>query len=148
MATFNNQHLDIAGRSIPMDLGEFLGAGATIHLVCADRLVNRGYRQALATREGRDERLRRIAESGRIDDAQEDEEREDDIVLFPRHVIVGWDRIPDAEGGFPEYTPENGEAWLRSLPSWLVDRIRLRAKVPDNYIENVPSTPNELVGKS
>lgn len=59
--------------------------------------------------------------------------RADDRRLMPRHVVVGWENIPNREGSPVPFTQENLEDFFRWLPDQLLDRLRNEAGTLANF---------------
>lgn len=146
--TFDFAHLQIEHATARLDL-PLVSPGA--YLVCAPAMeLNRGYRDGLLALAGARQRLVRVATGNRAKH-DEDLEIEDDLKLFPRHVIRGWGGIVDRKTGEPvPFTPTNCEAFLRALPRWLFNRVRIFCLKPDNFVtapdELPPGDTEKLVG--
>lgn len=50
--------------------------------------------------------------------------RGDDYELFPKFVIEGWEDVVDGAGNPVPYSPEQGEAFLRQVPTDAFDDMR------------------------
>ena len=69
------------------------------------------------------------------------ENREHDRALYGKHIIAGWDNIVDDTGVEVSYSPEVCSQFLRSLPDWIFDDIRVFAANPANFLaEDEPDT--------
>lgn len=99
---------------------------------------NRGYRDGMLALAAR--RPRRIVVND-VTDEDMRQDREDDLELFPRHVIVGWGGILDKSGAPVPFNAENARALLRALPRWMVDRIRVFAKIAENFVRSPADVP-------
>ncbi len=66
-----------------------------------------------------------------------EEQRELDRKLFPRYVIQGWRDVTDAAGNAVAFSAEECEAFLRQLPNWLFDEIRMFASDAANFVDTV-----------
>lgn len=75
----------------------------------------------------------RSLQVGAINQKMIDENREQDRILFPKHVIVGWENMPDSKGENVPFSSENCEAFLRALPNWIFDEIRNFASTSANF---------------
>lgn len=62
------------------------------------------------------------------------ENREKDRELFGRFILKGWEGVTDDSGQEVPWTPENGQAFLEALPSWIFDDIRAFASSPENFM--------------
>jgi len=78
------------------------------------------------------------------------ESREQDFVLYPKHVLVGFGTPPERDDGTPAVA-EDMEAFLRALPVEMFDEMRAFFGDPDSFrAENELSTEDaeELSGNS
>ena len=64
------------------------------------------------------------------------ENRDQDRVLFAKHVVKGWKRVVDSDGNEVEFNQENCYDYLRHLPDWIFDQVRNFAASPDNFIDD------------
>lgn len=62
------------------------------------------------------------------------EAREQDVELFAKYVVKGWEGVRNSEGEEAEFTVENCEAFLAALPSYIFDKLRDFATDPDSFI--------------
>ena len=69
-----------------------------------------------------------------------DQQREQDRTLFAKHVIIGWSNVVDSGGRSVPFSPEVCEEFLRALPDYILDDIKLFASTPGNFID-----PDDLV---
>ncbi len=76
-------------------------------------------------------------QAGVINAAMVDENRDFDRKLFPRHVIVGWRDMLDAEGTELEYAPDICKDFVEALPDHEFDKIRNFAEAADNFVDSV-----------
>jgi len=95
--------------------------------------ANAGYFNAVARANAKTGQMRRIAQ-GRIDAEMVERNRQQDVQLFPRHVIEGWEGIYDSNGNAVEFNADNCTAFLAALPPWIMDEIRNFAAVPANFL--------------
>lgn len=132
----------------PMPL---IAAGAYL-LVLPATEVNRPLRDAwlsdLAGTSRRD-RVRRAA-AGQADAGDDESQREDDLRLYPRFVVVGWHGILNRAGEVVPFNRQNCEAFLRKIPIWMFDRLRTFVSLMSNFVgspESVaPPVDKDLVG--
>ena len=66
--------------------------------------------------------------------------RQDDRVLYPRHIVVGWDGVVDENNNPVEFTPEHVAELFDVLPDLIVDFVRVYCMTPTNFLtEEQPS---------
>lgn len=73
--------------------------------------------------------------------------RDDDRALFPNRVIVGWEGMQDSDNDNADipFTPELCIEFCQKLPSWIFDRLRLYAALPENFLdEGQESAPEPI----
>ena len=99
---------------------------------------NRGYYTALIRRNARN--ARKIS-AGKIDAAMLAQSRDEDRELYSRHVIKSWEGILDKDGAEVDFSPENCYDFLKALPNWLFDELRVFAGEPANFIEDEDPAP-------
>jgi len=97
--------------------------------------ANKPYFNAVSKQNAKSGQARRLAQ-GRIDAETVERNRRQDVLLFPRHVIVGWAGIYDEAGLEVEFTLDNCAAFLTALPPWMMDEIRNFAAVPANFLDD------------
>ena len=97
---------------------------------------------------GRRDRIMRIARTGDVNKADEAADREDDRLSFGGTVVVGWRGVNDRHGEPAEFSPEACDAFLRALPDWIFDRLRLFAKVERSFCGGaaIVANPEALAG--
>jgi hypothetical protein len=67
--------------------------------------------------------------------------RNDDKVLYPRHVIKGWENITDNDGKKVPFSVEEVTEFLKVLPDWIFDEVRVFCVQPENFVEEeLPDT--------
>ena len=65
--------------------------------------------------------------------------RNDDKVLYPRHIIKDWDNVTDNDGNEVPFSVEEAEEFLQALPDWIFDEIRVFCVQPQNFLaEDIP----------
>lgn len=82
-----------------------------------------------------DKRNRDLASGGAITLANTEQDRKDDRILYPRHVIVGWHGILDKDGKDAPFDLENCKAFIASLPTWIFDRLRIFCMRPERFLD-------------
>ena len=146
VANFNFAHLRLDNLTTARYDLPLVSPGA--HLVGHPAMeTNRKYRDGLLALSG--DRIRRSTFTDRNDE-DDQLDRDDDLKLYPEHVITGWGGITDTDGNDVPFTVDNCAAFLKSLPEWLFDRVRVFFKVPENFIKRAPIRPpqnvSDLVG--
>ena len=68
--------------------------------------------------------------------------REPDRDAYPGTIVYGWKTNLDANGKEVKYSDAACRDFLRALPDWLFDRIRLYCMDPQNFTE-VPLTDED-----
>lgn len=69
-----------------------------------------------------------------------EENREDDRILYAKHVVKGWTGIADKEGNEVPFTEENCLDFLKALPGWLFDDLRQYAGDTQNFLVDEMNT--------
>ena len=77
-----------------------------------------------------------------------EEDREDDRKLYPRHVVKGWRNVTDAKGKDVSFTSDNVLAFLRALPNWVFDDVRMFAGNPSNFLQDDDAIDTEGLAKN
>ncbi len=62
--------------------------------------------------------------------------RNEDRVLFAKHVIKGWEGIKDSKGKLAEFNQDNCLSFLKALPDFIFDKVRNFAADPVNFCEH------------
>ena len=75
------------------------------------------------------------------------ENRDDDRVLYPKHIVKGWDKVVDSEGNPAEFNHENLVGFIAALPDWLFDEARTFATEESNFIDEMVEV-EEIAGNS
>lgn len=99
--------------------------------------ANKPYFNALLKRTSKNARL---VASGAISSDMLDENRKEDRVLYPQHVIAGWEDVVDAGGKDVKFSKENVSAFVAALPDWIFDNLTVFARNPSNFVEDAPAT--------
>ena len=68
--------------------------------------------------------------------------RDEDRVLFPRHVITGWEGVEDEAGKPVPFSRENAAELCAMLPEWLFDRVRAHANSPEMFLDQGEVVPD------
>lgn len=80
-------------------------------------------------------RQRGVVAAGSLSASAVDDDREEDRVLYPKYVIVGWGKILDSHREPAEFTPENCRAFVKALPLWIFDKLRLFCMRPERFLD-------------
>lgn len=83
----------------------------------------------------RSKRIQRQVESGNIDTALLQANREEDKGLYPEYVITGWRNVFDSAGKSVEFTKENCTDFLAALPDHVFDDLADFCRTPQSFIE-------------
>jgi hypothetical protein len=88
--------------------------------------------------------------SGRVSAEDAKKDREDDRKLYPRYVVVGWRNVVDPRGNPVKFSAEACDRFLRALPNWIFDKLRIFCMRPENFVGDAPVEPDvtELAGNS
>jgi len=92
---------------------------------------NKSYYNALLSRS---RKMARAARRGQMTAKMLQENRAEDLELYPKHVLTGQWRVRDAGGNEVPFSPEDAEAFLRALPGWLFDRLRTWCADPGTWV--------------
>ncbi len=98
-------------------------------------------------------RQRRIVQTGSMTKAEADDDRNEDRVLYPKYVIVGWRGIFNKAGELVPFSPEACAKFIKVLPLYLFDRLRMFCLKPERFVtagedvaDLVEPNPVELAG--
>lgn len=94
--------------------------------------ANKGYFNALLKRASKS--ARQVA-AGKVSAALIEENREEDRVLYPMHIVKGWENVFDSTGAEVAFSKEACAEFLEALPNWLFDDLRNFCGKPDNFVE-------------
>lgn len=79
----------------------------------------------------------RAVQAGGVNADMLEEQRRLDKDLFPRHVMVGWKDMTDANGDDVPFTGEAAKDFVHALPDWIFDAVREHAGAPANFVDVV-----------
>ena len=80
-------------------------------------------------------RQRNVLSSGKVTKEDADRDRDDDRRLYPKTVIVGWRGVMSrATGKEVKFSVEACERFLKQLPDWVFNKIRIFCMRPENFI--------------
>ena len=65
------------------------------------------------------------------------EARELNRELYPLEVIVGWERVVDANNKVVPFTPEDCKDFVAALPGWIFDEICMHAAQAGNFVTQI-----------
>jgi hypothetical protein len=93
---------------------------------------NKGYFNALLRKAGKSARA---VKNNKLNVHIVKENRDEDRVLFAKHVVKGWSGVTDSSGKHVEFAEGEALGFLSSLPDWIFDEIRTFASDIQNFIE-------------
>jgi hypothetical protein len=128
---FGLDRLDVSQKTARFDMPQVAPGAYLILRPASD--ANPQYQAGMLRMSGK--RNRKIATSGEISDADAAKDRDDDRSLYARFVIVGWGGITTKDGEDVEFTPASCKQFLKQLPNWLFDRVRLFAMRPERFLD-------------
>ena len=140
---FDFRHLRVQGKTAWFDISSAI-PGARLQLKPATE-HNDGYmnaKLALASKQPPRPKPKRSGEIAWNDPAVQ-KNRDDEVTIFARHVVVGWEGVTNREGRPVPFSEDAALALLRALPDWIVDRIRAFAWTPESFT----TRPDELPAK-
>lgn len=73
-----------------------------------------------------------------------DEARDADRKLFVAHVLAGWKDMFDGKGKKVPYNKQNAEQFIKALPDWLFDRIRVFCNEITNFVDDATISTEEV----
>lgn len=130
MANFSHlEKLEVSGNKT-VDFTIFQIEGEPSLQVTAASESNRGYFNELLRKGGK-----RQAKKTKVDAETIKRNREEDRVLYAKHIVKGWTGVNDADGKPVKFTEGECLGFLSSLPDWLFDELRTFASDIQNFIE-------------
>ena len=133
MADFSHlQQLNISTQST-VDFPMYQLAGEPVLKLLPASESNRDYFNALLRKtSAKGKRLqKKVFTAEMLKDA-----REEDRIMYAKHILKGWEGITDKEGNDVPFTEGEALGFLSSLPDWIFDEIRAFASDIQNFIEN------------
>jgi hypothetical protein len=109
--------------------------GEPVLILAPATSANKDYFNGLLRRSRKN--LRQI-QAQSIDTSLLDENREDDRILYSKHVVKGWRKIVDDTGSLVELNEASCLEFLKALPDWLFDDVRTFASNPRNFLDDLP----------
>ena len=111
-------------------------------LVVATALeTNKNYYNAVLRKAKKN--LRRIR-SGTVSAEQLREQRDDDRVLFAKHVVKGWNNLVDSKHKPVPFSEKNALSFLKQLPDWIFDEVRSWCGDANNFLAEDDMTEEEV----
>ena len=104
--------------------------------------ANERYFNALLSRS---QRIKRQVEAGKFDVELLSDNREEDKLLYPVHVIKGWRNVYDSSGQAVAFDTAACADFIKALPNWIFDDLTLFCRTPQNFVETT-SVDLEEVG--
>lgn len=118
--------------------------------------ANKPYYNAMLRLSGK--RARNMAKTGSISVEDLQKNRDEDRVLYPKHVVEGWEFVEteqdrgraDEDKEYVQFTAELAAELCRKLPNHLFDRVRNHAATPEQFYpeDDMPPEPEVLAGNS
>ena len=62
------------------------------------------------------------------------QDRDEDRILYPKYVAVGWSGVVDKSGNHVKFNHDNCKAFIAALPTWLFDRLRIFCMRPEGFL--------------
>ncbi len=129
--TFDFSNLDISKATARFDM-PWVSPGAFV-IVKPATSENTKYNVASLRMGGK--RQRQIVATGSLSNAEAEEDRNEDRVLYPKYVAVGWGGVckkgTDVQVPF---TLPNSRAFFAKLPNWIFDRMRIFCMKPEQFL--------------
>ncbi len=75
--------------------------------------------------------------AGAISTAVLNEARELNKELYPKEVIVGWERVVDSKNKPVEFTQADCKDFVDALPTWIFDEICTYAAQAGNFVNQI-----------
>ena len=79
-------------------------------------------------------RQRKIASNSSVSSVEAKRDRDEDRILYPRYVVVGWSGVYDKDGKPAKFDHDNCKAFIAALPNWLFDRLRIFCMKPEDFL--------------
>ncbi len=76
----------------------------------------------------------KVASGGAVTTDDADVDGKEDRTLYPKYVIVGWAGIVDKAGEPVKFNHENCKAFVKLLPRWIFDRLRIFCMRPERFL--------------
>jgi len=134
---FDFSHLSVGERVARYTLYQVMGE-PYMEVVHAGE-SNKPYFNALLRRSKKN--MRRLR-AGAVDATTLSDNRDEDRNLYPKYIIKGWGCekkdgvILDSANKMIQFSPENVSTFLKALPNWLFDELRLFAGEESNFLDD------------
>lgn len=96
---------------------------------------NKPYQRELFKRHG--SLVRRARASRNATPEMADEVRATDRELFPKHVVVGWEDMIDADGVELAFNATDCRAFLDALADWVLDDFFQFCRAQESFVEGI-----------
>lgn len=81
-------------------------------------------------------RQRAIAASGTLTSENANQDRQEDRVLYPKYVAVGWGGIFNKKTGEAiKFEQDVLREWFAKCPAWIFDRMRIFCMRPERFLD-------------
>lgn len=107
------------------------GRSPTLHLAPATEATPAYFNSLLK----RSHRNQKTAQAGGVNTEMLDESRSEDMILYPKHIVKGWDDMIDAKGKDVKFSKESCRDFIDALPGWIFDNVRGDAGNPINFVD-------------
>jgi hypothetical protein len=125
-----------------LPLKGYEGRRPRLRVVYAGR-TNKGYTNALAALSAKVSLRDKLFENG-IDAEVLELNLDMDRQLFAEHVVTGWEDLVDADRQLVEFTKEDCEKFLASLPSWIMQKLSSFASRPSSFVSDDTPTDKQV----
>ncbi len=108
---------------------------------------------APATRETKPYWSRSLKRAGRrgvrqrVDEAAIAEGVEEDLELFPKFIVKGWEGVYDERDQPVSFSESECREFLAALPEWIFGNLRIFAKDPTNFLGDDSPSDEEVVAQ-
>jgi hypothetical protein len=76
-----------------------------------------------------------------------EDDRKDDLPLFAKYIIVGWEDCVDANGNEVGFSTEECEEFLNHLPAYLFNQLRVFCSDITNFYPEEEDVSDEELGE-
>lgn len=111
--------------------------GTPVLIVSPANESNSGYMNGLLRMTGKKRAGRKTKVS--VDAKSMGEMRENDRVLYPDHVITGWNGMVDSKGKDVKFSVQAAQDLCKALPNWIFDGLRGFANDPESFLDVIDS---------
>jgi hypothetical protein len=140
MSNFDFSHLQVQrGATAPYDIIEIDTPEGTVDSAGMP-LRHPRLKLAPATKETKQywsKSLKRAGRRGvraRVDENAIEEGREEDLQLFPKWIVLGWEGVFNTAGEAVPFSEAECRKFLAALPEWIFSNLRIFAKDPVNFL--------------